>query len=44
MANTSKHMTSIINFAVASSKCNTFSVSTSSDNFDATILKQRLVI
>lgn len=41
MANSSKHMTSIINFAVASSKCNAIAVSTFDD---ATVLKQRLVI
>ena len=44
MANSSKHIVSIINFAVASSKCNTTIVSTSKDNFDDKVLKQRLVI
>lgn len=44
MANSSKHMTSIFNFAIASSKCNAIAVFTSKDDFNAMVLKQRLVI
>lgn len=44
MANSSKHIVSIINFAVAPSKCNAIAVSTSKDDFNAKVLKQRLVI
>lgn len=44
MANNSKHMVSVINFAFASSKSNDIIVSTSKANFDATVLKQRMLI